>query len=62
MTFGILIGLQNEDITKGIPLSLHHYENAANPPTDVERHSAIDRSAKLEDEIPHTKAERNCES
>ena len=63
MTFGILINLQNEDVTKGILPSLHHFEKVANPSTDVERHSAIDRSAaKSEDAIANTEAERKCKS
>ena len=63
MTFGILINLQNEDVTKSILPSLHHLEKVEDPSTDVERHSAIDRSAaKFEDAIAHTKAERKCRS
>ena len=61
--FGILIGLQNEDVTKGILPSPHHSANAQNPSTDVGRHSIVDGSAaKLEDGIAHTDPERKCKS
>ena len=63
MTFGILTNLQNEDVMKGILPSLHHFEKVANPLTDVERHSAIDRSAaKSEDAIAYIEAEWKCTS